>query len=328
VLASVALTLLLVEWGLRLYHAVGHRRETAALPPVEARCLVESADPRLIVELNPGHRDGSFSVNSWGMPYDEVAKAKPEGVFRIAFVGDSLSCGFKLPVRRSEIYLEVLERLLNEDAPDGLRFECLNFGVNSYGIRQSLRVAETRVPAFSPDLIVAQGCLNDPYPSDTVYATSVPPPRSRLAAFLWRRLRPARFWAHSFVERAYDDHGRAQLGDGIAGFGEIARRGRPTLLLLFPYLYRPAYESWGFDKYHRLWSEDADRAGLPFVDLYADFERAGLITDVWPQDPIHPRANGHRLAAEVLLRELRARGLLAAQPSSRASTKVLVSSFE
>lgn len=317
--SSIVVSLVVLEVALRIYHAAGHRREVRALPPVEDRYLIESADPRLLVELNPGYAKDGFTVNSWGMPDQEIPKRKPAGVFRIAFVGDSLSCGFGLPVARSEIYLEVLEQMLNEQATGTTRYECLNFGVNGYGVLQSLRAAETRALSFDPDLIVAQGCLNDPYPSDTVYTRPAPQLRSRLLGFLWRRLRPGRFWAYTFVERNYDADGREMLRQGLCGLGEIGKGEVPTLLLLFPYLYRPAYESWGFEEYHRLWLEDAEGAGLPFVDLLGDFRVAGLITDEWPQDPIHPDAPGHRLAAEVLLRELHGRGLLPLTEASVSS---------
>jgi lysophospholipase L1-like esterase len=81
-------------------------------------------------------------------------------------------------------------------------------------------------------------------------------------------------------------------------------------VVLFPYFYAPAYESWDFDRIHRIWSESAAQAGIPFVDLKPVFEAAGEIDRRWPKDPLHPSAEGHRLAAHAIRSELEKRGLL------------------
>jgi hypothetical protein len=189
--ASVAISLLLslvvLEAALRVYHVAKAWREDHSLPPLAARALVPSADPDLIYEWNPGWSTNGFSVNSRGMPDDEVELEKPPGVFRIAFVGDSISANFGHRPR-PEIYLNVLAHKLDREARGGLRFEALNFGVNGYSILQSARMLEARVLPFAPDLAIAQLCLNDPYPSTSSYARMVPPGLSRLCNFLFLRL--------------------------------------------------------------------------------------------------------------------------------------------
>jgi lysophospholipase L1-like esterase len=298
------------EGSLRVYDRLKELRVRTALPAPGQRCLIPSADPQLGFELNPGWSDGSFSVNSLGMADAETSVDKPDGVRRIVFVGDSISCNFgQRP--RAEIYLEILERMLNERAVDGVRFECLNFGVNGYGILQALHMARTRVPRFRPDLLVAQLGLNDPYPSDTLYERSAPDPLPRSWQFFWRRLHPARFWAYTYVGRNYDKQGFENVRRGAQGLSRIrADLGLPVLLVLFPYLHRPAYESWGFNRYEGAFHDAARESGLPLLDLRPHFSNAGLIDDRWPKDPVHPDARGHLTAAEALLDELAGRGPL------------------
>jgi lysophospholipase L1-like esterase len=303
VVATIAIVLAALEGGLRAYYWFKLLETNRRLPPVEQRCFVPSSDPELLYELNPGWRDETFSVNSLGMPDREITIEKPAGVFRIAFVGDSITDNFHL-TPREESYVRVLERMLKQGTRDQDSYECLNFGVSGYGIQQLLRTAETRVRRFNPDLIVVQVGLNDPHPSDFEHRRFGLKRNSRLWAFVLRRVRNARFRAHSFVERLYDAEGMRSVHAGLQGLGAITRNGTPVLVVMFPYLHRPAYDDWGFAAYHETWRREAGSAGLPYLDLYETFLAAGLIDDRWPKDPIHPDARGHRVAADAILEEL------------------------
>jgi lysophospholipase L1-like esterase len=317
VVAAVSLLVLLLSLGfaeatLRAAHYVYKWRVLHALPPVGVRALIPSSDPELIYEWNPGWRNETFTVNSFGMPNDEIRLEKPPGVFRIAFVGDSISANFELRPR-PEIYLNVLARTLNQEKRPDWHFEALNFGVTGYGILQELRVLQTLALRFHPNLVVIQQCLNDPYPSDTPYAQMAPIGRFRLWNFVFHRLRPDRFWGWYYVDRYYDPVGLENLARGSAGLAEV-EQGVPLVAVLFPYLYRPAYDNWAYQRYHELYREGAERVGIPFLDLYTAFRQRGLIHDRgYPIDPIHPDSEGHALAAAEIERRLDDLGLLPAR---------------
>jgi len=297
-LVSLLLTLGFAEAGLRAAHRFYQWRVVRGLPALKARALVPSSDPELIFEWNPGWRSDTFTVNSFGMPNDEVPLEKAPGVFRIAFVGDSISANFELRPR-PEIYLNVLARTLNLERR-GWRFEALNFGVNGYGILQELQMLRTRVGRFHPDLVVLQQCLNDPYPSDTPYAQLAPIGPSRLWNFVFHHLQPDRFWGWYYVDRVYDRVGLENLRRGMAGLGEVAR-GMRVLAVLFPYLYAPAYDNWGYQRYHALFRQEAAQAGVPFLDLYTAFRQRGFIGSRGvPADPIHPERDAHAVAADEI----------------------------
>jgi O-antigen/teichoic acid export membrane protein/lysophospholipase L1-like esterase len=308
-LAAVLAFLVALEGGLRVYHATKAWRARRALPPVRERCLIPSDDPQLLYELNPGWTDGGFSVNSHGMADRELTVERPPGVLRVAFLGDSITCGFRIIPRR-DLYLSRLEELLAARAGAGRGVQCLNFGVNGYGALQELHVARTRARRFDPQVIVAQLCLNDPYPTETDYADLAPSHPLRTYDFLFRRLDPPRFWAYRFVMRTHDEAGRRHLRAALQGLGALGRQGPPVLAVLFPYLHRPAYASWGFAGYHAEFHRAAEAAGLPFLDLYDRFTAEGLIDDRWPKDPVHPDARGHRVAARAILDEMDRRRLL------------------
>lgn len=307
--AAAAVSLLLLEASLRVYHALKRELEWRLLPPVAERALVPSEDPELIYEFNPGFHKPGFRINEYGMADEPVTLEKQAGVTRIAIVGDSITANFNL-LPRALIYPTLLER----QRSDG-RVETLDFAVNGYSILQSLRMARTRVPRFHPDVLLAQLCLNDPRPSESPYTPLSPALPVRTLSFALLRLAPQRFAAYEYVEQLYDAEGQAALRRGFEGFAAISREGLPTLLVLFPYLYAPAYESWGFGALHQRFREEAARAGVDLIDLYPAFVDAGSVGPA-PSDPLHPDAAGHAVAARVITEALEARGLL---PPQRAS---------
>ncbi len=304
VLLGCLIALLGVEGTLRAYHAFKLWQERSELPPEAERVLVPSPDAELVYELNPHWDNGQFSVNSHGMADRELTEI-PVTALRLAFLGDSITCNFGL-VPREQSYVERLRRRLGESRPA----TTLNLGVNGYGIRQIARRAERTIPGLNPDVVVVQLCLNDPYPSDVVpYVREAPPMRPALWAFIQRRVDPPGFWAHSWVIRTFDEGATHRMESGLRRIARVRRD--DTLVVLFPYLYRPAYERFGFDRYHEIYREAAEKAGLPFLDLKQAFDDAGLLVENWPIDALHPDEAGHALAADLILEELDRRGLLA-----------------
>ena len=100
-------------------------------------------------ELVPGSPDGEYTINSAGIRGREVAVSKPDGVFRIAIIGDSISFGFHC--RRDQTYAARLDTLLNRQAPTGSpRFEVLNFGVPGYNIAQAVETLRARWAPLIP----------------------------------------------------------------------------------------------------------------------------------------------------------------------------------
>ena len=307
---ALVLPLGAAEIGLAVYHSVQSSRSLAALPPVEQRALVPSQDPELLFEFNPGWSSDDFQVNSLGFADDETPADKPAGTFRIAVVGDSIAGNFHLQPR-DVIFPTRLEAVLESaPRPPGIdRFEVLNLGVNGYSSPQILRMAQTRAREFGADVIVAQLCLNDPFTSQQGYANAPLDHPTRLIGFIARRISPQRALARDYVDSRYTREGWRRVETSFQG---LARLGGevPVLAVLIPYLAPGAYESWGFERYHDRIAELASDAGLPFVDLLGDFQRAGLIRAGPTTDPIHPTPAGHELIAQRLLEELERRQML------------------
>ena len=97
-------------------------------------CVHASNNPDLIYELVPnkcGH-------NSIGQKDIEHIKAKPNGVFRIGVIGDSVTEG--LGIELEEGYPRVLESILIES---GYQVEVLKFAVRGYTTVQELALLDS-----------------------------------------------------------------------------------------------------------------------------------------------------------------------------------------
>lgn len=106
-------------------------------------------DPQLFWKSTPavkGH-------NSHGFYGPEFTEKKAEGVFRIVCIGDS--CTHFGPTSYSQLF----QQRLDEIAPG--RFEVINAGVIGYTSYQGLRLMETRVANWDPDLVTVYFGWND-----------------------------------------------------------------------------------------------------------------------------------------------------------------------
>lgn len=88
-----------------------------------------------------------LSTNSFGMRWREVQLAKPQGVKRLAVLGDSFAYG-SWASTPALTFPGVLERRL------GNRYEVLNFGVSGYGLDDMELMLREEVLRFEPDYIL------------------------------------------------------------------------------------------------------------------------------------------------------------------------------
>ena len=92
-------------------------------------------------------------VNSLGFPGEEIDIPKPEGTFRILFLGDSIS---------QQGYPVLVEQILNAGrGAAASRVESVVLAVNGYSSYQGRMLAEQYGRALQPDLVVVQFGWND-----------------------------------------------------------------------------------------------------------------------------------------------------------------------
>ena len=82
-----------------------------------------------------------------------IPLAKPPGVYRILFLGDSTTFGWG--VSMNETTAKILERELNAvHVPGYERFEVINAGVGNYDTVQEVTYYKTSGRKFHPDMVV------------------------------------------------------------------------------------------------------------------------------------------------------------------------------
>jgi len=154
---ATALTLICVEVLVRVFWGKLNR-ETVI--PLSLKTHRYTANPLMGYELVPG--SVSFEDNAWyrinkdGLRDRDYAVAKPEGTFRIAAIGDSVTFGLGLELENT--WPKQLEQELQKTDP---RVEVINFGVMGYNTPQEAERIQDKVLKYSPDLILIGYSLND-----------------------------------------------------------------------------------------------------------------------------------------------------------------------
>ncbi len=163
VLATTVLTLGglgLAELGLRLYQWIG--RDTRTI--VSSDVLHHRLRPNLDVVDRRADRPHRLVTNSRSFVEDrEIPAIKPQGVYRIFYVGDSNVQGL---VDFPDKMVRRVEAELNRAPPPGItRFEVVNAGTSSYSPYPYFALIKHVILGLSPDLIVVNvdmtDCAND-----------------------------------------------------------------------------------------------------------------------------------------------------------------------
>jgi len=149
VLFSAFLGLAICEIGLRL---LGYKYSGSTW----------ALDPLVGVSLRPGASawevDEGFAwtkINSHGYRDRDRALSKPQGVYRIAALGDSYTEARQVPMDKT--FTSLAEEEFNRSHCLGERkVEVLNFGIGGFGTAQELLLLRERVWKFDPDLVVLQ----------------------------------------------------------------------------------------------------------------------------------------------------------------------------
>jgi hypothetical protein len=145
VLLGAVLGLLLAEATLRI---IGFNRPI----PMVADPILGSVHRPSLSFRHTDEGDAIVSTNSFGHRDRGHDLKKPEGVFRIAVLGDSYAEAYQ--VNHNEAFWAVLEDRLNQCDAFGKKVEVLNFGVHGYGTAQELLMLRHKVWNFDPDFVL------------------------------------------------------------------------------------------------------------------------------------------------------------------------------
>lgn len=254
---------------------------------------VRSDNPRLVYELRPSASvyvdkfERTFTTNAAGFRDREYPRAKPDGVYRIAAIGDSVTFGWDQAL--DETYPKLLEAGL---AAAGMaNVEVLNFGIGGYNSLQEIELIRARALAFEPDLLLLAYVMND----NTVQGAD-----GGLARHFNRTSCRACDFVKLRVTQLYRRFGVSPTEAALRELGALsAAHEIPVVVVVFPLLEVAQDGGYPAAAIHDLVHELSQTQGFPVLDLLDPFRAAGFETI--KQDAIHPNAAGHAIAADRIL---------------------------
>lgn len=124
--------------------------------------------------------------------YDREFNTKKEsGIFRIAVLGDSFTEAVHVPLQTT--FHKQLERMLNDRAPEGTRFEIYNFGTSGNGTIDNYFRLEKYALKYKPDLLMLMFLDNNDFLNDAHYVADYgyPDPKN-IDAYIYKIYSPSR----------------------------------------------------------------------------------------------------------------------------------------
>jgi lysophospholipase L1-like esterase len=277
-LGACSVALLGAELALARFAQVSYHRPVQPTGDPWSRLHRAGSIPGLEYELMP---DAAVEIPDWGttvhtnalgMRGPAVARAKPEGVVRIAAVGDSFTFG--LGVADDQTFPSHLQTLL-EGALGSGRCEVLNFGVSGYSSAEEALVVRDKALAFDPDLILLCYVLNDPeVHSDQPVHLAYHPTE------LWQRFNLTRLLAEAREDRDIARHGDwfrylhhepRHWSTVVAAFHDVrdacADAGVPVVLVLMPLVDGATWEPYQPADLNAQVADEGRANGFEVLDL-------------------------------------------------------------
>jgi hypothetical protein len=261
-------------------------------------------------------RSGAVSRNHAGFRDREFAEAKPDGVYRIAVVGDSFTFGNG--IRQDERYSE----LLRTNLPS--RFEVLNFGTPGANLPQHRSLVADLLPRIQPDFVLLQWYVNDMEADDVKGRPAFAPLMPIRSWHDWLNERSALYsiantrWAEAQIARgktrSYSDYLRDRLGDPNGHDAQVDRQimmdlialcrraNVPIGIVLFPDTTGELGPNYEFAYLHERVLDICRAEDLQCVDLEPSFARVKDHRLLWANRlDHHPSALANEIAAVKVL---------------------------
>jgi len=250
-------------------------------------------------------------LNSSMFRDDEWAKAKPPGVRRIAFVGDSFTYGWGINTR-ADRYTARLQRMFDRRKKE--QVQVMNSAWVGSDTALQAKLIHEMVESFDVDEIVLCHVPNDlenliPKPKDENplqrdKCRSVNTESSFLLDYLYYRIVAPRLGRTNYFEwlqKGYDNQvvWRQQLDQFDAIIAYLRANGVKLRVVLLPFIRTPGAE---FDAagVHAKVTEAFRERGIEVLDLLPVFRGRDYRTMIVNSHDLHPNEEAHGLIADAI----------------------------
>ncbi len=302
------------------------------LPQLPVHTYQLSKDPIIGYEYRPNHKPNEkpydiahqfFWINKDGFRDFEYKEIKPDDVKRIIFLGDSTTAGNGVP-DMNKIYVKRLERLLNQDKNNDIKYEILNLAVGGYHTMQEVQTLKTKGLKYDPDIVFLTFCMNDFFLNNDggVYNAlskgnypkylgpeqilSIILKNSRLAFVLYHRLQTQR----SAYDRWYAKNvlkNKSTVEAGLTLLSELQQiHNFKAFVLILPSFSDPFQEYKFMDIHEKVLKSAQGLPGIKVVDLLKEFSYVNNNPEVFTTDGLHMNEYGDKIMSEILFPFVRA----------------------
>jgi lysophospholipase L1-like esterase len=266
---------------------------------------IASPNQTLLWEYRPKAPGPGIKTNSYGFRDLEAhTPTKPDGVYRVAFVGDSVTVG--LGEEFDSIFVREFEDAANNIPGLIRRIQALNFAIDGYNTVQVFEMIRARVFQFSPDKIVYLMCLND-FDFTDGSGAKIRFFRKPSSFFLERVDRFIR------QRRAVDYHVHHFARNKDRVFSEITQmkilldqRRVQFMIAIIPIFPTSItdFDSYGLVPLHVEIKRFLKARQIQTVDLLDRFLQEKGSPALYSQDIYHPNKTGHSIIAQGLLQPI------------------------
>lgn len=264
--------------------------------------------------------------NSLGFRDVEHSYQKSPGIFRIMFIGDSVTEGWGVQFQKS--FTQLLTNMLN-DMKDGRTHEaivCAQWGANT---QLEFNLFINRCQAFNPDLIIIAYTIDDVEPpmqskikQNFINSIKIRKPGGSLlwlytnsATYRFFYLKKEYFrimsnW-NKWLDRCYSDsRWFKRMCSIMKQFKKMSEENNTRLLVVsIPFFGFPLDNRHPFKKYYLKTHEMLRKHGIEVFDTLPYFDGKDYLTlQVHPGHDSHPNEQGHQILAKAIFDHLKKTG--------------------
>jgi len=253
----------------------------------------------------------NIKINYFGFRDIEYSLEKPANTYRIMVLGDSFTLGWGVPLEN--IYSEVLERMLNENAKT-TRFEVINTALGNYNTQMEYEMLKEKGMAFKPDMIIIGYYPNDPELTvkfNPYSITTILKRHSYTYAFFWDRITNIKTrlkigkktgsytgYVHELYKKDFE--GRNIMENSLTGIIDLARQNNITVVIAVLPQFFGDLKNYEFKEVYPIVNNITLKKGVLTIDLVPYLQNYDVEDIVISFEDAHPNKLSHGVIAKAI----------------------------